>query len=149
METLPNDKTVIKQWYTMKATADKKAEIFIYADIGMWGITANQFQQDLTALGEITDLTIRINSYGGEVFDGNAIYNNLIAHPASKTVIVDGVAASMASVIAIAADPGKLQMPENAWLMIHDPSVSAYGNAEELRKNADLLDNLKDGVIKA
>jgi ATP-dependent protease ClpP protease subunit len=138
-----------KRWYTMKATADKKAEVFIYADIGMWGITANQFQQDLAALGDITDLTIRINSYGGEVFDGNAIYNNLIAHPASKTVIVDGVAASMASVIAMAADPGKLKMPENAWLMIHDPSVSAYGTAEELRKNADLLDKLKDGVIKA
>jgi len=138
-----------KRWYTMKATADKKAEIFIYADIGMWGITANQFQQDLAALGEITDLTIRINSYGGEVFDGNAIYNNLIAHPASKTVIVDGVAASMASVIAMVADPGKLKMPENAWLMIHDPSGSAYGTAEELRKNADLLDKLKDGVIKA
>jgi ATP-dependent protease ClpP protease subunit len=133
----------------MKATTPSAAEIFIYADIGMWGITANQFKLDLDALGEIKELTIRINSYGGEVFDGNAIYNNLVAHPASKTVIVDGVAASMASVIAMAADPGKLKMPENAWLMIHDPSVGIFGTAEELRKNADLLDKLKAGVIKA
>lgn len=137
-----------KKWYTMKADG-KKAEISIYADIGMWGITANQFKQDLDALGEVTDLTIRINSYGGEVFDGNAIYNYLLAHKASKTTIIDGVAASMASVIAMAADPGKLKMPENSWLMIHDPSVGVYGTAEELRKNANLLDALKKNVIKA
>lgn len=125
------------------------AEISIYADIGMWGITAAQFKTDLEALGAINEITIRINSYGGEVFDGNAIFNLLVEHPASKTVIVDGVAASIASVIAMAADPGKIKMPENAFLMIHDPTIGIVGGASDLRKKADLLDDIKNNAIKA
>jgi ATP-dependent protease ClpP protease subunit len=136
------------KWYSMKATG-KAAQIDIYADIGMWGVSAQMFKKDLEALGNITDLTIRINSYGGEIFDGNAIYNMLLENKASKTVIIDGLAASMASVIAMAADPGKLKMPENAYMMIHNPLTMVVGDAEYLRKNADLLDGLKKGAIKA
>lgn len=139
----------MKKWYSIRMLGSLSAEISIYADIGMWGITAEQFKADLEALGNITDLTIRINSYGGEVFDGNAIYNLLVEHPASKTVIVDGVAASIASVIAMAADPGKIKMPENAFFMIHDPSVGVVGTSKDLRKNADLLDEIKKNAIKA
>jgi ATP-dependent protease ClpP protease subunit len=136
------------KWYSMQASGGS-GEISIYADIGMWGITAKDFKNDLDGLGDITALTVRINSYGGEVFDGFAIYNYLVEHKASKTVIIDGIAASMASVIAMAADKGKIQMPENAYMMIHNPITLVAGDAEYLRKNADLLDGLKENVIKA
>ncbi|MBE3144800.1 MAG: ATP-dependent Clp protease proteolytic subunit, partial [Planctomycetes bacterium] len=144
-----------KSWYTMKATGKGSAEIQIYGDIGqpsMWNpdaISAKQFIADLKELGDVSNILIRINSYGGEIFDGNAIYNHLIEHRASKTVIVDGIAASMASVIAMAADKGKLKMPENAYLMIHDPSCGVLGTSDDMRKCADLLDGLKEGAIKA
>lgn len=139
---------VSKNWYSMKAS-NKVGQIDIYADIGMWGITAKDFKNDLQGLGDVRDLTIRINSYGGEIFDGNAIFNTLLEHPASKTVIIDGIAASMASVIAMAADKGKLKMPENAYLMIHNPLTMVVGDAEYLRKNANLLDGLKENAIRA
>lgn len=144
-----------RKWYSIKNLGNNSAEIDIYGDIGQPGlfnpdaISAKQFKEDLAALGNISDLTIRINSYGGEVFDGNAIYNILIENKASKTVIVDGIAASMASVIAMAADPGKMKMPENAFLMIHDPSMGVIGNAEDLKRYAGLLDQIKESAIKA
>jgi ATP-dependent Clp endopeptidase proteolytic subunit ClpP len=142
---LPN-----KKWYTMKA--DKgEAEITIYNDIGFYGITAEMFKKELDSLGELRGITIRINSYGGEVFDGNAIYN-LIREKSPKvsiTTIIDGIAASMASVLAMAGDKGKVKMRENAWIMIHDPTVMLIGSAKDLRKEADLLDGLKENIIKA
>lgn len=125
------------------------AEILIYDDIGagFWteGITAKGFLQELRALGDVTAIDIRINSNGGSVFDGLAIYNALRQHEATKTVHVDGIAASIASVIAMAGD--EIRMGEGAWMMIHDPSGLAIGTAEEMRATADLLDQIKGQLV--
>lgn len=135
-----------KTWYEMKAAAGA-AEIWIYEEIGMWGVNAQQFAADLKALQGINDITVHINSPGGSVFDGTAIYNLLKNHPAQVTMEIDGLAASMASVIAMAGD--LIIMPENALMMIHNPMMGAGGDAAELRKNADLLDKVKSAIVSA
>lgn len=132
-------------WYSMKKTGDASAEIMLYNDIGYFGITAEAFVKSLSDLGEIKDLTVRINSYGGEVFDGFAIYNRLRESKAHKVVIVDGVAASIASVIAMAGD--EVKVPKNAFFMIHDPSIMIAGTAKELTVAVDLLKELKSKAI--
>lgn len=117
------------------------AEIFIYGDIGeSWfgdTITAAQFTQDLAAL-QTDAITIRINSFGGSVTDGIAIHNAIKRHPASVTVCIDGIAASIASLIAMAGDT--VEMSENAMLMIHAPWGGVTGNSAALRDFADMLD---------
>ncbi|KRB18643.1 ClpP-like prohead protease/major capsid protein fusion protein [Rhizobacter sp. Root16D2] len=117
------------------------AEIWIYGDIGeSWygdSIAAKDFVQTVASLDAET-MTVRLNSYGGSVSDGIAIYNALKRHPATVTVSVDGIAASIASLIAMAGD--RIEIAENAMLMIHAPWGSMAGNAVELREYADLLD---------
>lgn len=117
------------------------AEIWIYADIGesWWGetVTAKDFVKEVAAL-DVEQITVRINSYGGSVADGIAIYNALKRHPAGITVSVDGIAASIASLIAMAGD--RVEIAENALMMLHAPWGNAQGNAVELRMYADLLD---------
>lgn len=130
-----------KTWYMMAmASGAASARIDIYDEIGGWGISAKQFAESLAALGDVGELDIHIHSPGGDVFDGTAIYNLLKQHKARKVVTVDGLAASMASVIAMAGDT--IRMPENALMMIHNPWMWTGGSAEELRKNADLLDKM-------
>lgn len=136
-----------RSWFTMKSTGEKSAEISIYDEIGVWGVGSKQFKDQLDGLGEVSDLQISINSPGGDVFEGNAIYNMLISHAAKKTVTIDGWAASMASIVAMAGD--KIRMPENAVMMIHNPFVMTIGDGNQLRKDAALLDNLKANAIKA
>jgi len=135
----------------MKAKGPKAGEVLIYEQIGagFWsdGIGAKQFAKDLKDLGDLDDLDIRINSEGGSVFEGQAIYTQLKNHKAKKTVYIDGLAASIASVIAMAGDT--IIMPENATMMIHDPWTMAMGNAEDMRKSADALDIIKLGIIAA
>ena len=103
------------------------AEIVIYDEIGAFGIPAKAFLDELKALGPVPELTVRINSPGGSVFDGVAIYNALKRHSAAITVWIDGIAASIASMIAMAGD--EIVMPENAMLMLHDPSGLVMGTA--------------------
>ena len=134
-----------KKWYEIIAAAAGAAEIWIFEEIGMWGVDAQQFANDLQALQGVNDITVHINSPGGSVFDGMAIYNLLLKHPAQITMEIDGLAASMASVIAMAGD--LIIMPENALMMIHNPMMGAGGDAAELRKNADLLDKVKSAII--
>lgn len=134
-----------KRWFTMRKTDSASAEIMIYDDIGYWGITAKDFATSLVELGEVKNLVIRINSYGGEVFDGFAIYNRLKEHAASKTVIVDGVAASIASVIAMVGDTVKI--PQNGFFMIHDPGILVVGTSKDLKNYASLLDEMKERAI--
>lgn len=135
-------------WYTMAAKG-KSVEISIYENIGQnWygtGVTAKNFEKQLKEYGEIQNITLRINSYGGSVFDGNAIYNILRSHPASVHTIIDGVAASIASVIALAGDT--IEMPENSMMMIHNPMNIIMGNAIQMRKMADDLDKIKDSIL--
>ena len=133
-------------WYAVKKVEDDKAEISIYDEIGLFGVTAKAFSNELKSLGK-RRVTLRIHSPGGEIFEGNAVYNALRRHPGGVDVAIDGLAASMASVIAMVGE--KRSMAENAMFMIHDPFSFAFGDAEEMRKSADLLDTLKETIISA
>lgn len=137
--------------FKIRMVSPKTAEMYLYADIGDsgWGsgISARQVIDELKALGKIDALNVRINSIGGDVFDGNAIYNALSRHPARIIVDIDGMAASIASVIAMAGD--EIRIAKNAMMMIHDPWAMAAGSADDLRKRADLLDQAKTGLVSA
>lgn len=141
-------KTNNQSWYSIKAKANDTAEISIYDEIGFWGVTAQSFSKDLKALGnDLKQINLHIHSPGGDVFDGIAIYNLLKNHPANVTVYIDGLAASMASVIAMAGN--EVIMPENAMMMIHKPWGIQGGDAEDMRKYADLLDKVENTLIPA
>lgn len=130
-------------WYQITAKADAPHEITIYDEIGDWGVTAGQFVSDLAGLrGD--EITLRLNSAGGEVFGGIAIYNALRNHPAKVTTYVDGLAASIASVIAMAGD--HVEMSPNATLMIHDASSGVQGDAADMRAMAELLDKTSNNI---
>jgi ATP-dependent protease ClpP protease subunit len=131
---LQNSRT---DWYRVQNKAGEPAEIYIYDEIGYFGDSAKAFAKDLTDIkGEV--LTVHLNSPGGDIFDGLAIYQALKDHPAQVTVKIDGLAASIASVIAMAGD--RIVMAPKASMMIHDGWTMAVGNAAEMRKTADLLD---------
>jgi len=127
-----------RPWFEFKAaTEDSQAEIRIYDSIGWWGVTAKDFAAELDAVtGD--EIILRINSSGGDVFDGFAIYNLLRDHPAKIRTVVDGFAASIASIIALAGD--EIEVHEASVIMIHDPWGVGIGNAAELRQLADVLD---------
>lgn len=128
-----------------------RGEVWLYDQIGssFWGdgVTAKSFQRELAALGKVTTINVHINSPGGDVFDGFAIYNQLKQHPATIEVDVDGVAASIASIIAMAADPGKLRMAKNSLMMVHNPQGGAYGDETELERVIALLRSVKDNLV--
>jgi len=139
-------------WFEIKAKANVKAEgttaeIYIYGDIGeSWygeTVAAKDFVKELAAL-DADNITIRINSIGGSVTDGIAIYNAIKRHSASVTVAIDGLAASIASLIAMAGDT--VEMADNAQIMIHAPWMYAGGNSAELRKYADMLDGWAESM---
>lgn len=127
-----------------------RGDIWLYDQIGrsFWGdgISAKDFQKELTALGSVTTINVHINSPGGDVFDGFAIYNQLKQHPATIEVVVDGVAASIASIIAMAADAGKLSIAKNAMMMIHNPQGGAWGDEQEMQRVAALLRTVKGNL---
>ncbi|AXH61721.2 Clp protease ClpP [Providencia huaxiensis] len=131
----------------MKATSETSADIYIYDEIGMWGISAKRFTEDLISLGNINHINLHIHSPGGEVFEGIAIYNQLKNHNANITVYIDGLAASMASVIAMVGD--EVKMPKNAMMMIHKPWGVSWGDANDMRDYADLLDKVENVLIPA
>jgi ATP-dependent Clp protease protease subunit len=137
---------VTRRWYDFRAQA-RGAEIVIYDEIGAFGIAAKRFLDELKALGPVAELTVRINSPGGSVFEGVAIYNALKRHDAAITVWVDGIAASIASMIAMAGD--EVVMPENSMLMLHDPSGLVMGTSTDMRAMADALDRMKAGMVAA
>lgn len=127
-------------------------DLLIYGDIGdsWWGesVTALSVVQQLIALHDgVSKINVRINSYGGSVADGLAIYNALKRHPATKAVTVDGVAMSSASLIAMAGDT--VEMPATSILMIHAPWGGIYGNAQELRDYAQVLDTYAEAMADA
>lgn len=130
------------------ALANNRAEILIHEPIGEnWfgdGLTSKRFIDDLKALGDVTNIRVRINSNGGEVFTGIAIHNALRDHPAKIDVYVEGIAASIASVIAMAGDT--ITMGSGAMLMIHNPMTVALGNAEDMRKTAGMLDQVGEAL---
>lgn len=134
---LQNNRT---DWYRIQNKATKP-EIFIYDEIGYFGHTAKGFSDDLADI-TADELTVHLNSPGGDIFDGLAIYQALKDHSAKVTIKVDGLAASIASVIAMAAD--ELVMAPKSTMMIHDGWSMGVGNAHDLRKLADVLDKQSD-----
>lgn len=136
-----------KTWYQIKAQGEDGAEIDIFDEIGYWGIRAQDFIRDLRGLGSIKNIKVRINSPGGDVFDGVAIHNALKRHEAFVTVEVYGIAASIASIIAMAGN--KVIMPENTWMFIHDPLAIVVGDADDMRDMADALEKIAAGLISS
>lgn len=141
-----------KKFWEIKAAAEKTGEIYIYGRIVsyIWSnedITATSFKKELEALGDIDTLDVYINSSGGNVFQAQAIYSILSRHSAVKNAYIDGLAASAASFLIMAAD--KIYMPKNATMMAHYPLAIAFGNAKTLRKEADALDKIAVGMIEA
>jgi len=139
----------MKSWYQIKFKtenlADDTAEVMIYDNIGSYGVTAAQFRTEFNGI-KAAKIDLRINSYGGECFDAEAICCAIREHPAQVTAHVDGVAASAASVIACACD--SVQIGKNAFMMIHNASSGAYGYASDLRQTADLLDKLSGAIAQ-
>ncbi|WP_342479523.1 head maturation protease, ClpP-related [Paenibacillus sp. FSL F4-0097] len=134
-----------KKYWTFKNQANNEADLYLYLEIASWGggyaaHSAKSFKAELDALGEISTINVYINSPGGDVFEGRAIYNMLKRHKAFIRVHIDGLAASIAAYIAMAAD--ELIMPNNAMLMIHNAWMNTSGNAKELREAADMLDKV-------
>jgi len=143
----------MKTWFEIRnaaATDSGPAEILIYDRIGKsyWddsGVGAKDFAQALKEIPLDREIVVAINSPGGNVFDGLAIYHQLQARHAKVVSRVDGMAASIASIIAMAGR--ETRMPKNALMMIHDPSGLAYGNADEMRKMASILDKNKAVLV--
>lgn len=137
----------------MRMSADgESGDIFIYGDIERYqwieeDTTASSFRDDLDNLGDVSTINLYINSPGGSVFEGVAIHNMLKRHEAKVNVRIDALAASIASVIAMAGDT--IYMPKNSMLMIHNPWTIALGNAKELRKTADDLDRIGGSAVQS
>ena len=142
-----------KKFWAFKALVDNEGELTIYGEIadsqGGWfssgdEITPTSFKAELDALGDISVLNVYINSPGGDVFAGQAIYSQLKRHKAMVNMHIDGLAASIASVIAMAGDT--IHMPMNAMMMIHQPWSGMMGNAKDFREEADVLDKVSGSI---
>lgn len=136
-------------YFQMKAT-NNVAQIDIFGDIvsEKWfdeEISATSFRDALKELGDVSTINLSINSGGGSVFDGIAIYNMLKSHKATVNVYVEGLAASIASVIAMAGDT--ITMRSGSMMMVHMPWTLSQGNAEEMRKTADTLEKTGDSIV--
>ena len=140
-----------KHWYSLKASGEaetRSIEVYVYGEIGTWGITANQFVRDLAALDDgVSPIVVAFNSIGGDLFDGLAIHNALSRLGERCTGRVDALAASAASVAVCGAH--KVVIASNAMLMIHNPWTYASGDAEDLRKVATALDQAMEAIIAA
>ena len=148
-----------KQMWEIRQAAENTLDLYIYGDVTADGYdwwtdeiiesetSANHFREELGKYPNAAQINLYINSYGGSVFEGTAIYNQLKRHPAHKTVYVDGFACSVASVIAMAGD--EIIMPRNTMMMIHNAWMGAAGSAAELRKAADDLDAINNAGKQA
>lgn len=145
-------------WEVRQESGANSLDLYIYSDVeedsyNWWGelqrsaTSANFFKEELERHPGVTQINIYINSRGGSVFEGTAIYNQLRRHPAHKTVYIDGFACSIASVIAMAGD--EIVMPKNAMMMIHNMWMVAMGNPRELRKAADDLEVINEAGRQA
>ncbi|WLG26022.1 head maturation protease, ClpP-related [Pseudomonas lurida] len=144
-------KVADKSWYTLQASGEaeqRSIEIFVYGEIGAWGVTANQFVQDLRAMDDgASPVIVAFNSIGGDLFDGLAIHNALSRLGERCTGRIDALAASAASVAVCGAH--RVVIAANAMLMIHNPYTYAGGDAEDFRRVADVLDQTLEAIIAA
>jgi len=134
------------KFYAMESTGNNETTVTLYDEIGAFGAGSKEFLGDLSKLAG-QHIHLRINSPGGSVVEGTAIYNALRRHQGGLTVHIDAMAASMASVIAMAGSP--VYIADNALLMIHNPWTVSMGESKDLRKEADLLDKLKVNLRNA
>lgn len=139
--------------WEIKNQSGNEAEILLYDQIASfhdedWGYTnARALVKEIKALGNIKNITLRINSVGGDVFQAQTMYNYLKSHPANITVRIDGLAASAASLVAMAGD--KIIMPANSLMMIHNPSGLVWGESKDMKKEAAVLDMIRDIIASA
>lgn len=127
------------RWYSISnSAASAPVQVTIYDEIGFFGVTAGEFLADLAGISG--DIEMHINSPGGDIYEGLTIYNRLKQRSGTIHVVVDGLAASAASFIAMAASPGMLEMAPRSELMIHNGFTMAIGDANDLRKAADLVE---------
>lgn len=141
---LSNLATTRPGWYKITNTAGQPTQVAIYDEIGFLGVAAADFLAELKGISG--DVVLNINSPGGDVWDGISIYNQLKQRTGNVKVIIDGLAASAASFIAMAASPGQLEIAPHAQMMIHDGFGMVIGNAADLRQTADLLDKTSDQI---
>ena len=128
------------KWYSIQNKAGgETADIYIFDEIGTYGVTAQEFINDIKDL-KGTSINLRINSLGGDVFDGMAMYNVIKRREAKTTVYIEGIAASIATIIALGAD--EVVMAENSLFMIHNAWGGTMGEAKDMRKTADTLDKI-------
>lgn len=140
-----------KSWYFLRASAETATpgiEVYVYGEIGGWGVTASQFVQDLRALDDgASPVMVAFNSIGGDLFDGLAMHNALSRLGERCTARIDALAASAASVAACGAH--RVVIAANAMMMIHNPWTYSSGDAEALRRVADVLDQTLEVIIAA
>lgn len=134
--------------FKVRNAGNRAGEVYIYDEIAPagFGISAKQFIDEVQALGPVDTLSLRLNTIGGDVFEGIAIYNFLKRQQARVVVDVDGEALSIGSIIAMAGR--EIRMARNARMMIHDPWTVAGGTAEDFRKRADIMDQAKDSLVQ-
>ena len=135
----------MKSWYSIKAMAGKAIDIDVHDESGLWGVSAKDFCEELCSHSDVSEINLSINSPGGNAFDGLAMYHALIKHSATVNASVLGVAASAASIVLMAGDT--ISVPEDAFVMIHNPWSFAAGDADELRDTADFLDKIRDSLV--
>lgn len=131
-------------WFNIRNAAATVAEISIYGPIGSAGISAARFADEIKRV-TAKEITLRIHSPGGSILDGHAIFNAIQRHPAKVTSIVDGLAASMATVVALAGS--RVQIAANGIWMIHNPSGATEGTSKGMRELADILDKLAAQIV--
>ena len=134
-----------RNWYEINNSASDVTDVYIFNEIGTFGMSAQSFVEEVKEY-DGKELAIHINSLGGEVFDGMAIYSIIQRRKAKTTVYIEGIAASIASVIALAAD--NVIMSENSLLMIHNAWGGTQGDASEMRKQADVLDKITNEIAE-
>lgn len=137
-----------KDWFKISNKADGPTEILVYGEIGGgWtgdGVEAKAFKEAFDQIPKGSKISLRIHSPGGSVYDGLAIYNTVFARTADVTSHVDGLAASAASFIAMAAS--RVVMPKTSRMMIHDAQGYAFGDSKELKEMAEILDRESDRI---
>ena len=134
-----------RPWFAFKAAEGAIPEIAIYDEIGFWGTTARDFMEQLKPLAEAPAIIVRINSPGGDAFDGLTIHNALARFKGEVRVHVDGLAASAASVIAMAGST--ITMAENAMMMIHEPWGIVIGTADDMAAMGEALGKLNSAIV--
>ena len=128
-----------EKWYNIQNKAGETADIYIFDEIGTYGVTAQDFISEIKGLKDMP-INLRINSLGGDVFDGMAMYNVIKRRESKTTVYIEGIAASIATIIALGAD--EVIMAENSLFMIHNAWGGTSGEAKDMRKTAETLDKI-------